>query len=367
MGGVCASGGLSMAEKQASEQKKSLTKSLDQHLRAGEGKQSKVVKLLLLGTGESGKSTIFKQMQILYSGVGDGFTDYEKQTYRHVVRRNVVESMHVLLQGAARFGYRLASEEADKAAANLLQFDPLAAHFWRPEVVAYVQTLWLRDPAIRKAYDNRSRLQLADSAEYLFQNIERIGRDDYIPTKEDILRARLRTSGIVEKTFKIKDVNFKFMDVGGQRNERRKWIHCFEGVTAVIFVAAISEYDQVLYEDSKENRLKEALAVFNKICNNRFFKKTAMILFLNKIDLFREKVTRVPLNDCFPEYKGDNSYEDASQYIKAQFFEQSECARDSQDLYAHFTCATDTNLIERVFDICRKVILKRNLEKLGLA
>ena len=37
----------------------------------------------------------------------------------------------------------------------------------------------------------------------------------------------------------------RFLDVGGQRNERRKWIHCFEGVTALIFVTAISEYDQV--------------------------------------------------------------------------------------------------------------------------
>lgn len=38
-------------------------------------------------------------------------------------------------------------------------------------------------------------------------------------------------------------------DVGGQRSERKKWMHCFENVTAVVFLAAISEYDQVLVED----------------------------------------------------------------------------------------------------------------------
>ncbi len=78
---------------------------------------------------------------------------------------------------------------------------------------------------------------------------------------------------------------FRFIDVGGQRNERRKWIHCFENVTAVIFVAAISEYDQTLYEDEKVNRLQESIDVFSTICNNPFFDKTAMILFLNKVNL----------------------------------------------------------------------------------
>ena len=38
-------------------------------------------------------------------------------------------------------------------------------------------------------------------------------------------------------------------DVGGQRSERKKWIHCFEDVTAIIFCVAMSEYDQVLHED----------------------------------------------------------------------------------------------------------------------
>ena len=79
-------------------------------------------------------------------------------------------------------------------------------------------------------------------------------------------------------------------DVGGQRNERKKWIHCFENVTAVIFVAALSEYDQVLYEDETTNRMTEALNLFDEICNSRWFRETSMILFLNKRDLFQAKV-----------------------------------------------------------------------------
>jgi hypothetical protein len=58
-------------------------------------------------------------------------------------------------------------------------------------------------------------------------------------------------------------------DVGGQRNERKKWIHCFDDVTAVIFVASLSEYDQVLYEDHTVNRMDEAVTLFADIANSK--------------------------------------------------------------------------------------------------
>lgn len=45
------------------------------------------------------------------------------------------------------------------------------------------------------------------------------------------------------------DSSARLFDVGGQRSERKKWIHCFEDVTAIIFCVAMSEYDQVLHED----------------------------------------------------------------------------------------------------------------------
>ena len=94
------------------------------------------------------------------------------------------------------------------------------------------------------------------------------------------------------------------LDVGGQRSERRKWIHCFDKVSAVLFVAALSEYDQVLREDDSQNRMKESLLLFDEICNSPWFRTTAFILFLNKMDLFKEKIQRVNLNVCFQDYSG---------------------------------------------------------------
>lgn len=64
-----------------------------------------------------------------------------------------------------------------------------------------------------------------------------------------MLHARLRTTGITETLFELGQLNFRMMDVGGQRSERKKWIHCFEGVQCLLFMVALSGYDQSLLED----------------------------------------------------------------------------------------------------------------------
>ena len=144
----------------------------------------------------------------------------------------------------------------------------------------------------------------------------------------------------------------RLFDVGGQRSERKKWIHCFEDVTAIIFCVALSGYDQVLHEDETtvgggvgaslhisipssagvvnanltvclpprppQNRMHESLMLFDSICNNKFFIDTSIILFLNKKDLFAEKIKKSALSICFPEYTG----EDTSLFI-LQCFSQS--------------------------------------------
>ncbi|RXM33550.1 Guanine nucleotide-binding protein G(o) subunit alpha [Acipenser ruthenus] len=178
-------------------------------------------------------------------------------------------------------------------------------------------------------------------------SLDRIGAADYQPTEQDILRTRVKTTGIVETHFTFKNLHFRLFDVGGQRSERKKWIHCFEDVTAIIFCVALSGYDQVLHEDETTNRMHESLMLFDSICNNKFFIDTSIILFLNKKDLFGEKIKKSPLTICFPEYTGPNVYEDAAAYIQAQF--ESKNRSPNKEIYCHLTCATDTNNIQVVF------------------
>jgi len=141
-----------------------------------------------------------------------------------------------------------------------------------------VKILWL-DPAIQEAYQRRNEFQLMDGAKYCFDNVDRFTAVDYTPDETDVLRVRARTTGIIETTFKVKGTAFRMVDVGGQRSERKKWIHFFEDVTAIIYCVALNEYDMKLFEDEKVNRMQESLELFEEICNSKWFTKTAIILF----------------------------------------------------------------------------------------
>jgi tRNA U34 5-carboxymethylaminomethyl modifying GTPase MnmE/TrmE len=190
-----------------------------------------------------------------------------------------------------------------------------------------------------------------------------ISQRGYIPTEQDVLRSRVPTTGIVENDFVIEGSLFRIFDVGGQRSERKKWIHCFENVTAVLYVAAISEYDQVLYEDDTTNRLHESLTLFQEICESPWFQETSLILFLNKRDLFAEKIKTVPLSNLFPEYRG-KTYQDAADFVR-RLFEAKNTSQDKQ-IYTHLTCACDTGNIQAVFNAVKDIVIKRGLSRAGL-
>ena len=136
------------------------------------------------------------------------------------------------------------------------------------------------------------------------ESMDRIALANYLPTEQDVLRVRVPTTGIIEYPFMLENITFRMVDVGGQRSERRKWIHCFENVTSIMFLAALSEYDQVLVESDNENRMEESKALFRTIITYPWFQNSSVILFLNKKDLLEEKIMHSHLVDYFPEYDG---------------------------------------------------------------
>ena len=199
---------------------------------------------------------------------------------------------------------------------------------------------------------------------YFFENLDRLMRSDYLATDEDNLYCRVRTTGVVTTRYIISGVPFEMYDVGGQRNERRKWIHFFDNVTAVIFVGALSEYDQVLFEESSKNRVQEALDLFQEICSNPFFKDSAILLFLNKHDLFEEKIKTKPINHVteWQDYQGQ-SLQDAEEYFKAKFLSRN--MNPERNIFTRYTQATNTANIEFVFNAARSIILDQNVVASG--
>jgi len=355
--GVCASEELSMAEKQRKKEKNQQSRELDRQLQQDNMNDQQINKLLLLGAGESGKSTLFKQMMCIY---GTGFSETECRIYGPIIQNNIMTSIKTLLDQAPSYS-PLQSPEAKAAAIAIkdLKVDKVID----TKLAAQIKALWL-DQGIQKTYAERSKFQLYDSAEYFLNKVEAISVPAYLPSEDDVLRCRVRTTGIVENAFEIDGNQFRMFDVGGQRNERKKWIHCFEGVTAVIFVAAISAYDMLLYEDEETNRMIEALKLFEEICNSKWFIETAMILFLNKCDLFAEKIQKVPLSVCFPEYDGLNTYEAGTAFLTKQF--ESKNLEIEKKMYIHLTCATDTTNVKVVFDAVKDIIIRRSLNECGL-
>lgn len=137
-----------------------------------------------------------------------------------------------------------------------------------------------------------------------FENLDRIASATYKPNYDDILKSRRLTVGAEEIEFAIDGYVFHVIDVGGQKGEREKWIDYFQNNDAVIFFVALSEYDQKLAEDNSTNRMTESLKLFSDVCNHQWFAEAAIILFLNKSDIFRDKIQKVPLTVAFSEYKG---------------------------------------------------------------
>ena len=182
---------------------------------------------------------------------------------------------------------------------------------------------------------------------------------DYTPSQQDILYSRKATRGIHVYDTSINDMSFRFVDVGGQRSQRQKWLQCFDKVTAILFLVSSNEFDQLLWEDNTTNRLLESCNIFDTIINNRSFaeNKISIILFLNKSDLLEEKIKRVNIKDYYPNFQGDpRSLKDVQQFIR-RMFEEKQKDKD-RALYTYFTTAVDTRNIETIFKAVKDMLIQ---------
>jgi len=357
--GLCHSSGDDNEKTSQEKLEKVVSKEQDKKLKDDQAQDQEVNKLLLLGAGESGKSTLFKQMNTIY---GPGFPEEDRKNFEYIIYNNIIYSMQALVTASQipAIGATVACTDSLTYVKGMGQDGAIDC-----KNVQHFKALW-SDPGIQLTFEHRAKFQLNDSAKYFFDRLDAISTPGYIPSEQDVLRSRVRTLGIVENAFEIDGNKFKMFDVGGQRNERKKWIHCFENVTAVLFVGVLSEYDQVLYEDAGVNRMVETLILFEEICNSPWFKETAVILFLNKRDMFEEKIKKVPLNVCpiFSNLTGMQDYDTGVEAIDEAF--QTKNHNRDKVIYSHVTCATDTTNVAAVFHAVKDIIIRRALGDAGL-
>eukprot|EP01101_Sappina_pedata_P012526 TRINITY_DN863_c0_g1_i1.p1 TRINITY_DN863_c0_g1~~TRINITY_DN863_c0_g1_i1.p1 ORF type:complete len:369 (+),score=162.47 TRINITY_DN863_c0_g1_i1:38-1108(+) len=355
MGNAC----ITNPNQQLAKKEVDASKTIEIALRRDKRKLESEIKILLLGTGESGKSTFFKQMEILHK---EGFSSEVRAGYSEIINSNIILSMRtfiISLNKNDQFQRLLAPYQDDVE--TFLSPAILFEQSLSPELSKSIYKIW-SDQEIKKAYEALNSQQ-SDSASYFFNDVTRISKPDYIPTDQDILRARSRTTGAAEIQFASQQVNFRMVDVGGQRSERRKWMHCFEGVTSLLYFASIGEYDLALYEDSSVNRLAESLMLFRELINCDWFKDSPIVLFLNKSDIFAEKIKRVDLNVAFPDYKDGKDEKAGLSYIKEQFLKCNQ--NSSRNIYTHVTVATNTDNITRVFMAIKDLMLRTAFNQIG--
>ncbi|KAK9718096.1 guanine nucleotide-binding protein subunit alpha, variant 2 [Basidiobolus ranarum] len=293
----------------------------------------------------------------------DGYSKDERESFKEIIFSNTIQSMRVILEAMDGMSLSLGDAANSVHAETIIEHPVFEGETLPTNVGEAVKCLW-RDEGVLECFKRSREFQLNDSAKYYFDSIDRISSPDYIPTDQDVLRSRIKTTGITETVFHVGELTYRMLDVGGQRSERKKWIHCFENVTAIVFMVAISEYDQVLIEDESVNRMHEALTLFDSICNSRWFVKTSIILFLNKIDLFRGKLTTSPMKQYFPDYQGGGDYDSGCSYIQQRFLSLNRSY--TKQIYPHFTCATDTNQMRFVMTAVSDIILQNCLRDCGL-
>ncbi|XP_058188033.1 guanine nucleotide-binding protein alpha-1 subunit isoform X2 [Rhododendron vialii] len=325
------------ADTEENAQAADIERRIEQETRA----EKHIHKLLLLGAGESGKSTIFKQIKLLFQ---TGFDEAELKSYITVIHANVYQTIKLLYDGSKEFAQNeidsskyVVSVENKGIGEKLseigggLDYPPLTK-----ELAQEIEALW-KDSAIQEICSHGNELQVPDCAHYFMANLQRLSDANYVPTKEDVLYARVRTTGVVEIQFR---------------------------------------YDQTLFEDESKNRMMETKELFDWVLQQPCFEKTSFMLFLNKFDIFEKKVLNVPLNVCewFKDYQpvstGKQEIEHAYEFVKKKFeelyFQSTAPDRVDRVFKIYRTTALDQKLVKKTFKLVDETLRRRNLLEAGL-
>jgi len=344
-----------------SEDDKRRHREAEKSLKEAKQKLASQVKVLLLGSGDSGKSTILKQMRLIHRVP---FSSQEVESYRQLIFNNLTHWLKYVLDSMEDMQLEVSAENSEyieliESASDLRDGEIFPHHFYEP-----LRGLW-NDKGVQRAWDRGNEAALPENLSYFFSDLDRLFQPDYVPTEQDIVRCRARTIGITETVFQLRDHEMLMVDVGGQKSERRKWIHCFQDVTSILFLVSLSGYDQCLVEDKDANQMQDAMTIWDSICYSQWFKSTSIILFLNKDDLFQAKIQHSDIKTFFPDFDGEPRDANAGRdYFKKRFARLAQKAGRSKEreIYIHITTATDTALLRVVMAAVEDIFLRQNLE-----
>jgi len=318
-----------------------------------EEKPKKIIgdlKVIILGISGSGKTTFAKQMKIIYNS---GFDESEVEYWRTVLTRNVIIGMRDLVKLSQKFDIPI--EEENVKTAEIID----GYSYEEPLTDAnkdYIRTLW-GDNGIQEIWKRCNSFQIQMTQyEYLMEHIDRIAAPDFLPTEEDILRARQKTTGAYTTEFVVDQYNWHLIDVGGQVPERAKWEKIMEdGVQSMLFFSPLDDYNVVSSEEVDQVKMPISHGIFKRIVRTAQKFESPITIFFNKVDLFEKKIADNDLFNefkrTFPDYEGEQNWEECAEHIWKYFIggvkEYVECDNPVR-IFHHNTCAVDTDSMKTV-------------------
>lgn len=338
------------------------------------------VRMVCLGSADSGKSTVIKQLQLL---IGTGFSETVRAAWKPIILYNIQKWGKEIAELAQH-----TDSPAVKSAIQHLRAHPVgpepkspleltddqiteqqkveASSATLPQAdVNAIMTVWeavQRQPQLKAT----STYMTLSSAVHFFESLGRITAPNFIPTEDDILKARVKTQQITSYEFKLNELPLRIYDVAGHKSQRHKWISFFDDVEAILFVAAVSAYDQMLEEDPAVNRMVDSLELFDTVVNNKLLRKTDVILFLNKIDLLKIKLEVSPFKSYIPAYEGPNDAKAVLKFLRSMFKRVNKTEPDARSIFVHNTHATDKKSMKAILAAVTDIIMKLNMRDTGL-
>ncbi|THU97468.1 guanine nucleotide binding protein, alpha subunit [Dendrothele bispora CBS 962.96] len=303
-------------------------------------------KVILLGLEGAGKSTLLKQMRILYGG---GFSDEERNTYREVIYDTMLDDVHTIIDA-------LKQTQTEERYLNQALIDKILTYHTREnpfevvlteEIVDTLHQFW-EDPMVQKTAEEN----FLEDASYFLKDVFRIGSQDYIPTDADILRARRKSASITENQCLLDDVPLHVVSFDGF-NLDEQWSLYAKNLKAIIFCMSLSDYDQV--KDEK-NQLAESIALFERVANANFFAGARVILLLNKCDVFKQKLTRIPFHQCFPDYTWRDDFASVVKFIVWTVLNSMNTNKIGLQLHPLLADTVDTVKMQDVFSSVTEII-----------
>uniref|UniRef100_A0A914VRK9 Uncharacterized protein n=1 Tax=Plectus sambesii TaxID=2011161 RepID=A0A914VRK9_9BILA len=316
------------------------------------------LRVLLLGTAGAGKTTVFKQLQMLHKS---GFTERHRLLYRHVIYFNVNQIFKELLDGCVQLGIDSSAIEPQIAEITVylskMEGKTQTQNLSSSHIVEVMKDLW-NSSVLQQCFARRNEIRLLDSCEFFLSELNIIIRMGYSPTTDDILRAYATTIGTDEFVFPFRPgLEARLIDVGGLAIARRQWVNYANNLAAVFYVCDLSGYCRTVEDDGVEkNSLHHSLAVFKEVEESPLLKKTPFVVLLNKTDLFDTFLSSLPLSTCMPDFEGPNDPFSAEAFIRDHFL--AAFSRKSA-IYIHSTSAINAQGVEKMIIDTMKVVMKK--------